>query len=74
MINYEYEFYNGEYFVTFNIVDLDKDNKVTTIAITCAGKISVQEIDLLQDDNGLYFEYGPLFNKIYIEDFEEYAR
>ena len=66
----EYEMYNGEHFVTFDIVNLDKENNVATMAITCAGKVSVQEIDLQQDENGLYFEYGPLFNTIYIEDFE----
>lgn len=66
----EYEMYNGEYFVTFDIVDLNKENNVATMAITCAGKISVQEIDLQQDENGLYFEYGPLFNIIRIDEFE----
>ena len=66
----EYELYNGEHFVTFNIVDLNKANKVATIATTCAGKISVQEIDLYQGENGLCFEYGPLFEVINIDDFE----
>lgn len=67
---FEYEFYDGEYFHEFNIVELDEDTMQATFAITYAGKISVQEIDLLQDDNGLYFEYGPLFTAIYIKDFE----
>lgn len=67
---FEYEFYDGEYFHKFNIVELDEDTMQATFAITCAGKISVQDMDLLQDDNGLYFEYGPLFTKVYIEDFE----
>lgn len=65
----EYEIYNGEYFVTFDIIELNKDNNTATMAITCAGKICVQEIDLLQDKNGLYFEYGPLLNIIRIDDF-----
>ena len=66
----EFEFYNGEHFVIFDIVDLNRENNVATMAITCAGKISVQEIDLHQDENGLYFEYGPLFDIIHIDDFE----
>lgn len=41
-----------------------------TIAITCAGKISVKDFDLQEDGNELYFEYGPLLDIIYIEDFE----
>ncbi len=67
----EYRFYDGEYFHKFNIVELNENKMIATMAITCAGKISVRDIDLLQDNNGLYFEYGPLFNKIYVEDFEE---
>ena len=66
----EYEFYDGEHFVTFDIVDLNKENNVATMAITCAGKISVQEIDLYKGENGLYFEYGPLLEVINIDDFE----
>lgn len=66
----EYEFHNGEYFITFDVIELNENNQTATMAITCAGKISVQEIDLQQDENGLYFEYGPLFKAIYIEDFE----
>ncbi len=67
----EYRFYDGEYFHKFNMVELNKDKMTATMAITCAGKISVRDIDLLQDDNGLYFEYGVEFKKIFIEDFEE---
>ena len=66
----ECEMYNGEHFVIFKIVDLNKDNNTATMAITCAGKISVQEIDLQQDENGLYFECGPIFQPIHIDDFE----
>lgn len=70
MTNYEYEYFDGEYFHKLNIIDVDEDNKIATIAITCAGKISVQEFDLLEDEDGLYFEYGPLLDIIHFEDFE----
>lgn len=70
MSNYEYEYFDGEYFHTLNIIDVGDNNRIATIAITCAGKISVQEFDLLEDENGLYFEYGPLLNIIHFEDFE----
>ena len=66
----EYEFHNGEYFITFDVIELNEENNIATIAITCAGKISVQEIDLQQDENGLYFEYGPLFHIIRIDNLE----
>ncbi len=67
----EYRFYDGEYFHKFNIVELNENKMIATMAITCAGKISVRDIDLLQDENGSYFEYGVEFKKIFIEDFEE---
>lgn len=70
MSSYEYEYFDGEYFHTFNIIEVDSEYKTATIAITCAGKISVQEFDLLEDENGLYFEYGPLLHIIHFEDFE----
>lgn len=70
MNSYEYEYFDGEYFHTLNILAINKDKMVATIAITCAGKISVQEFDLQENGNGLYFEYGPLLDIIYIEDFE----
>ena len=66
----EYEMYNGEYFITFNVVAISENDLTATMAITCAGKISVQEIDLQQDENGLYFEYGPLLEVINIDNFE----
>ena len=67
---YEYEYFDGEYFYVFNIIGIDKENRIATMAISCAGKISVQDIDLKEDENGLYFEYGPLLNIIHIDDFE----
>lgn len=70
MSGYEYEYFDGEYFHKLNIIDVDDSNKIATIAITCAGKISVQEFDLLEDEDGLYFEYGPLLDIIHFEDFE----
>ncbi len=68
----EYRIYDGECFVTFNMLDMNNDS--ITLAVTKQGKITVTDYPLLQDDNGLYFEYGPLFNKIYLDNFEEYAR
>lgn len=70
MSDYEYNYFDGEYFHKFNIVEIDDDNMTATIAITYAGRISVQEFDLQENENGLYFEYGPLLDIIQIEDFE----
>ena len=65
----EYEYYDGEYFTTFNVIEINDDNDKVIMAITCAGKISVQEIDLKEDEDGLYFEYGPSFDIVRIDDF-----
>ncbi len=70
MSNYEYNYFDGEYFHKFNIVEIDDDKMTATVAITCAGRISVQDFDLQQNENGLYFEYGPLLDNIYLENFE----
>lgn len=70
MSNYEYNYFDGEYFHTLNILAINKDKTVATVAITCAGKISVQDFDLQENGSGLYFEYGPLLDIIHIKDFE----
>ena len=44
--------------------------KEITVAITNRGKISVRTLDLLEDHGRFYFEYGPEYKKIIIDDFE----
>lgn len=68
----EFEYYDGECFLTFNIVGINFDKKVIEIAITNRGKITVQEFDLFQDSDGnFYFEFGLMLEKIELNDFEE---
>ena len=68
----EFEYYDGECFLTFNIVGINFDKKVIEIAITNRGKITVQEFDLFQDSDGnFYFEFGLMLEKIKLNDFEE---
>lgn len=68
----EFELYDGEAFITFNIVGIDTAKKEIQVAVTDRGKISVVTYDLLTDKDGkLYFEYGCMFEKIGIDDFEE---
>ncbi len=65
----EFEHFDGENLVTFNIVDM-KD-KTVTVAVTNQGKISYLDYDLMKDEKGLYFEYGRTYARINIEDFED---
>ena len=70
----EFELYDGEEFITFNIVGIDAAKNEIRIAVTDRGKISVITYDLLKDKNGrLYFEYGAMYTRIYPDDFEEAA-
>ena len=67
----EFQLYDGEVFVTFNIVAIDTNKNEITVAISNRGRISVTTYDLLTDGNGfLYFEYGIDYEKINIDDFE----
>jgi len=67
----EFQLYDGEVFVTFNIVAIDTSKNEITVAISNRGKISVTTYDLLTDNNGsFYFEYGINYEKININDFE----
>lgn len=67
----EFQYYDGESFVTFNIVDLNELKGEIQLAVTKQGKISVITYPLLSDKNGYYFEYGCDYKKLSINDFEE---
>ena len=67
----EYSYYDGECFITFNLLGINFDLNLVSIAVTNRGRISVIEYDLFQDSNGdFYFEYGVMLEKIYLENFE----
>ena len=67
----EFQLYDGEVYVTFNIVSIDTSKNEITVAISNRGRISVTTYDLLTDNNGsFYFEYGINYEKINVNDFE----
>jgi len=68
----EFQFFNGEYDITFNIVDIDTEKMTVKLAVSNLGKISVIEYDLqLDKNNNLFFEYGVDRNKIEVNDFKK---
>lgn len=69
----EFSYDDGEYEITFNIVDISFVYETITVAITRAGKITQDTFPLLRDNSGkLYFEYGRFFeNKISLDNFEK---
>ena len=68
---HEFKLYDGEEWVTFNIVAFRPEMKEIQVAITNRGKITVTAYELLEDENGYYFEYGCDYTKINVNDFEE---
>ena len=66
----EFQFHDGEVFITFNIVAIDTSKNEIAVAISNRGRISVITYDLLTDGNGYFFEYGIDYKKINIDDFE----
>ena len=67
----EFQLYDGEVYVTFNIVAINTEKNEITVAISNRGRISVTTYDLLTDNDGsFYFEYGVDYEKINVSDFE----
>ncbi len=68
----EFSYDDGEYEITFNIIDISFAYETITVAITRAGKITQDTFPLLRDKDGkLYFEFGMFYeNKIKLDDFE----
>ena len=53
----EFELFDGEEVITFNIVAIDAMKKEIQVAVTNRGKLNLITYDLFKDDNGrLYFE------------------
>ncbi len=67
----ESSLFDGEYDVTFNILDINIEKMTITITVTRTGKIYVTEFVLNRDkENNLYFQYGIKYTKIKVNDFE----
>ena len=70
----EFEWFDGEDYITFNLTDVDLEKGEVQVAVTGRGRISVVTYDLMTDKAGrLYFEYGVMYERMYLDDFEEAA-
>ncbi len=67
----EFSYDDGEYEITFNIIDVNFALETITVAISRCGRISQDTFSLLRDNSGkLYFEFGKFYeNKISLDDF-----
>lgn len=67
----EFTHFDGEDDIIFNIIEMNQNSNKITVAVTRNGKISISDYDLLEDENGLYFEYGIAgTTHIHIDEFE----
>lgn len=67
---FEYEYFNGENFIIFDIIEVNEDKNQVAVAISNEGKNVEETFDLLKDKNERqYFEYGLYIDKIYIDEF-----
>lgn len=63
----EFEYFNDEHFVTFNIVNMTQHT--ITVAVTNQSRISLGTYNLYEDEKGLYFKYGRWDDIIYLDEF-----
>ena len=69
---YENRVFINDNYVTFNIIDLNRDAEEITVNINDTGHHTIDTFELKDLDGWTYFEYGrPVPEKIYIDDFEE---
>ena len=67
----EFKYFDGECYVTFNLVDIDFSKREVYVAVTNRGRITLNTFDLYRDKNEYYFEYGLEYTKIKIKEFKE---
>ena len=67
----EFEIFDGESFVKFNLIDISKAKREITVAVTHEGKIAVVTYPLVTRKGKLAFEYGPEETPICVSDFKK---
>ena len=68
--NLQNDYYDGESFVYFDIIQVDAENENITVMVSHQGKLTMRTFELMIDeDSDVFFEYGPCFEKIYLEQF-----
>ena len=45
----EFDYFNGENFITFDLLEIDDEKREVTVAVSDTGRISVRTFDLLFD-------------------------
>ena len=53
----EYDYFNGENFITFDLIEIDDEKREVTVAVSDNGRISVKTFDLLFDGTQAFSTY-----------------
>ena len=68
----EFDFFDGESFITFTIIDVNFEKQTILVVVSNRGKVSHIEYDIHEEsDDNWYFTYGYEFTKIYLSDFND---
>ncbi len=75
---FEYEFFDGDHFIIFDIIYINEDTNKITLAISDQGHITQKTFELFNDydldeetvKDIRYFEYGLYADPIYLHEFE----
>ena len=65
----EFWHFNGDYNVIFNLIEVNTESMTATVAINNLGKLTQETVELRKENDALYFEYGVMNDKIFIDDF-----
>lgn len=66
----EYRHFNGDYNVIFNLIEVNTESMIATVAVNNLGKLTQETVELRGVNDNPYFEYGIMNDKIYIDEFE----
>ena len=66
----EYQHFDGEQDIIFTLIDINWEFAETTVAVSNGGRTSIRTEELRDTDNRLYFEYGLMQDKIFLDEFK----
>ena len=70
----EYFHFDGEEFITFDVIAVGEENRVLCVAVTNRGKVTINDYEVCYDkSNQPFFYFGSPEEKIYLKNFEEAA-
>ena len=66
-IQSQYDYCDGECIMNFYCIDVN--DKQITVAVQRLGHVFLDTYQLFDDNNGKYFEYGVMCDRIYLDEF-----